>query len=240
MLNINEYLDSTFLKTPLECKLKELDYISKVEYFIQEAIDYNFKLIMLRSKYIPLAVKLINSRKSNLLTGTVIDFPFGNSSTVEKIELAQEALNKNVDDIDCVVDYKCFKQGDKDCIKKFQDDIYHVSDLVLKEQKTIKWIIETGALTKQEIKEIVLVIKEVFYGKLNHYDVADFFIKTSTGYYKGTGAKVEDIKLISSLCEGIPVKASGGIYTKKQAFEMINNGSSRIGTSKALDIFLNK
>ena len=110
MLNINKYLDSTFLKTPLECKMEELDYVFKLESIIQEAIDYNFKLIMLRLQYIPLAIKLINEQKSSLLTGTVIDFPLGDSNTFKKIELAQEALNNNVDEIDCVVDYKSFQE----------------------------------------------------------------------------------------------------------------------------------
>jgi len=240
MLNINEYLDSTFLKTPLECKMKDLEYISKVESVIQEAIDYNFKLVMLRLQYIPLAIKLINDQKSKLLTGTVIDFPFGNSNTVKKIELAQEALNYNVDDVDCVVDYKCFQKGDNDCLKKFQDDIYYVSDLVLKQNKTIKWIIETGALEFKEINKMVVIIRDVFKARLHKYNILNFFIKTSTGYYRGTGAKIEDVKHIFSISEGIPIKASGGIYNTKNALEMINNGASRIGTSKALDIILNK
>ena len=64
-----------------------------------------------------------------------------------------------------------------------------------------------------------MLLKDVFHEKLSHYDVCNFFIKTSTGYYKGTGATLEDIKLISSLSEGIPAKASGGIYTKKQALK---------------------
>ena len=243
MLNITEYLDSTFLKTPSECNLDNSDYINHIKIFIQESIDYNFKLVMLRIDYVNIAIKMIKKQKSKTLVGTVIDFPFGKSSTSNKIELTKKALRCKVDDIDCVVDYEGFKKYNNknpNFINKFKNDIYCVSDLVLKEQKTIKWIIETGALTKKQIEEIVIIIKDVFYEKLSHHDISNFFIKTSTGYYKGTGATVENIKFISSLSEGIPIKASGGIYTKKQALKMIDNGSSRIGTSKALDIFLNK
>tara|TARA_B100001540_G_C15807699_1_gene642874 strand:+ start:1528 stop:2262 length:735 start_codon:yes stop_codon:yes gene_type:complete len=244
MLNINEYLDSTFLKTPSECNLDDSDYVNRIKSFIQESIDCNFKLVMLRIDYVNTAVKMIKKQKSKTLVGTVVDFPFGKASTSNKIELTKKALSSKVDDIDCVVDYEGFKKyyhhKTSNFINKFKNDIYYVSDLVLKEQKTIKWIIETGALNKKQIEQIVIIIKDVFYEKLSHYDVSNFFIKTSTGYYKGTGATLEDIKLISFLSEGIPVKASGGIYTKKQALKMIDNGSSRIGTSKALDIFLNK
>tara|TARA_Y100000746_G_C15357061_1_gene388361 strand:+ start:154 stop:888 length:735 start_codon:yes stop_codon:yes gene_type:complete len=244
MLNINEYLDSTLLKTPSECNLEDFDYANHIKSFVQESIDYDFKLVMLRIDYVDIAIKMIKEQKSKTLVGTVVDFPFGKASTSNKIELTKKALRTKVDDIDCVVDYEGFKKHYHDkktnFINKFKNDIYCVSDLVLKEQKTIKWIIETGALTKKQIEKIVMIIKDVFYDKLSHYDVSNFFIKTSTGYYKGTGAKLEDIKLISSISEGISVKASGGIYTKKQALKMINNGSSRIGTSKALDIFLNK
>ena len=86
MLNITEYLDSTFLKTPSECNLDNSDYINHIKIFIQESIDYNFKLVMLRIDYVNIAIKMIKKQKSKTLVGTVIDFPFGKSSTSNKIE----------------------------------------------------------------------------------------------------------------------------------------------------------
>ena len=43
------------------------------------AISNNFKLVMIRPKYIELAHKLINDASSKVLIGTVVDFPIGDS-----------------------------------------------------------------------------------------------------------------------------------------------------------------
>ena len=39
MLNINEYLDSTLLKTPSECNLEDFDYAKHIKSFVQESIE---------------------------------------------------------------------------------------------------------------------------------------------------------------------------------------------------------
>ena len=135
MLNINEYLDSTFLKTPSECNLDDSDYVNHIKSFIQESNDCT-KLVMLRIDYVNTAVKMIKKQKSKTLVGTVVDFSFGKASTANKIELTKKALNSKVDDIDCVVDYEGFKNiiiKTSNFINKFKNDIYYVSDLVLKE-----------------------------------------------------------------------------------------------------------
>ena len=47
-MNIKQYLDSTYLKTPSQAGLSEAENTIIVKGFIQEAIDENFKLIMIR------------------------------------------------------------------------------------------------------------------------------------------------------------------------------------------------
>ena len=67
------------------------------------------------------------------------------------------------------------------------------------------------------------------------------FFKTSTGYYKGKGASVEDVQIIkSAINESIFIKASGGIKNREDCIKMINAGAQRIGTSSALRIFKNE
>ena len=78
---------------------------------------------MIRPMYISLANQLIKKSKSNVLVGTVIDFPFGDSSTEEKINQAKEVIELGIDDIDYVTDYNIYKQKrfekfDKDILKE--------------------------------------------------------------------------------------------------------------------------
>ena len=45
------------------------------------------------------------------------------------------------------------------------------------------------------------------------------------------------LKLLMSVCGDLSVKASGGISTLKLSLEMIEAGVSRIGTSRAKNIY---
>ena len=62
------------------------------------------------------------------------------------------------------------------------------------------------------------------------------FVKTSTGFGTG-GATVEDVRLMKShVCEGINVKAAGGIRSLADALAMIEAGATRLGTSAGVKI----
>jgi deoxyribose-phosphate aldolase len=50
------------------------------------------------------------------------------------------------------------------------------------------------------------------------------------------GAAVGDIKLIKEMAPGCKIKASGGIKTANQAFEMLEAGAERIGASSGVQI----
>ena len=47
-MNIRQYLDSTYLKTPLQAGITESESIQAAKEYIQEAISEHFKLIMIR------------------------------------------------------------------------------------------------------------------------------------------------------------------------------------------------
>lgn len=76
-MNIKQYLDSTYLKTANQAGISDQQDIDLVKSYIQEAIDENFKLIMIRPKHVLLAYKIISENNSKLQIGTVIDFPKG-------------------------------------------------------------------------------------------------------------------------------------------------------------------
>ena len=101
-MNIKQYLDSTYLKTAAQAGLSENENKEVVTAAIQEAIENDFKLIMIRPEFVKLAKEMIQNANSKVTVGTVIDFPKGESSVEEKISEANRAIQDNVDDLDFV------------------------------------------------------------------------------------------------------------------------------------------
>ena len=232
-MKIENYLESTFLTDDIS----ENKIIKKIENLVLEAIKYNFKLIMIRPKYISFVNNLIEQNQAKLFVGTVIDFPTGLNKSNRKIISALSVLKRNISDLDFVCDYQAFKLKK---FKKFDTEILQSTQLCLESNKTIKWIIETGALEKSEIFDISRRISELIKSNFQ-IRPGQIYIKTSTGYYKGKGASVEDVQIIkSAINESIFIKASGGIKNREDCVKMINAGAQRIGTSSALRIFKNE
>ena len=232
-VNIASYLDSTYLKTAAESGISEIETKEIVVNSIKEAIDAKFACIMIRSEFIAIAKELIETSKSKLKVGTVVDFPFGNSTTKLKITEAKLAVESGAYDIDYVCDYNAFKRGD---FAKFDADILEGTRLVLANKKIVKWIIETGALSVDEIKAIAKRISKLIQSNFPQ-NANKVFIKTSTGYYGGYGATVKDVKAIKSVAGNLQIKASGGMSSLNDCLEMIKAGANRIGTSKAVFIY---
>src|SRR5690554_7682958 len=67
---------------------------------------------MIRPDVVRMARTMIDEAKSEVLVGTVIDFPEGNSSVEEKLKEAQQAIDEGADELDFVIDYTAFKNGD--------------------------------------------------------------------------------------------------------------------------------
>ena len=105
----------------------------------------------------------------------------------------------------------------------------------LENDKIVKWIIETGALSKNEIKSICQRIEAIISSQFSNH-LSKSYIKTSTGYYSGYGAKLDDIKLIKNSIKKMKIKASGGIKSKDFAEKLVKLGCDRIGTSSGKDI----
>ena len=76
-MDIKLFLDSTYLKTAKEAGVSENENVKLVANCIQEAIDENFKLVMIRPGMVSLAKKMVTNQKSKVAIGTVIDFPKG-------------------------------------------------------------------------------------------------------------------------------------------------------------------
>lgn len=234
-MNIKQYLDSTYLKTATQANLSEEENTKVVVNCIQEAIDFNFKLIMIRPDKVVLAKKMIQEANSKVTIGTVIDFPLGNGTLEEKLTEAKQAIENGVDDLDYVVNYEAFKRGEIDEVKK---QVLEGTKLGLAHHKIVKWIIEVAALDDHQIVQLSALIKNVVVANFSENDYEKVFVKSSTGFYKTpegvpNGATVPTIKLMLENSFPLPVKAAGGVRTYEEAVEMVELGVKRIGTSAA-------
>lgn len=235
IMNIKQYLDSTYLKTPSQAGLSLGENIKIVEDFVAEAIEENFKLIMIRPDMVALAKKMIIKKQSKVLIGTVIGFPEGTASIEEKLAEANQAISDGVDDLDFVCNYEKFKSGEVQTVKH---EVLRATKLGLDHHKTVKWIIEIAALSDQQIIQLSVLIKNVVIANFKEENYQNVFVKSSTGFYKTengepNGATVPAIIMMLENSSPLPVKAAGGVRTQGEALKMIALGVKRIGTSAA-------
>jgi deoxyribose-phosphate aldolase len=234
-MNIKQYLDSTYLKTPSQAGLSDAENTIVVKEFIQEAIDENFKLIMIRPNLVSLANKMIADANSPVQIGTVIDFPEGKAGIEAKLTEASQAIKNGADDLDFVCNYEAFKDGNVDLVK---EEVLKCTQLGLAHNKVVKWIIEVAALNEKQIMQLSAMIKNSVITHFKEENYSSVFVKSSTGFYKTennlpNGATIPAIIIMLENANPLPVKAAGGVRTYDEAVEMIRLGVKRIGTSGA-------
>lgn len=237
-MRLGDYLDSTYLRTPKQSGLSDSETLEVVHELIREADENNFFAVMVRPDYVRSSRMLLDELKSKVKLGTVIDFPEGKNNVDLKLSEAQRAIADGADELDFVTDYTAFKSGN---IGKVQEEIEICTKVGLNADKKVKWIIETAALTDEEIVGITKLIRKVSEEKFTEFPLEDIFVKSSTGFYitpngEPNGANPHVIKLMMEHKGELSVKASGGVRSKKDAEEMIALGVKRIGTSSALKI----
>ena len=234
-MNIKQYLDSTYLKTAINAGISESENTKIAESFIQEAIDEQFKLIMIRPEIVHMAKKMITEARSKVVIGTVIDFPEGKSAIEAKLIEAVQAIADGADELDFVCNYEAFKSGNVALLK---EEILKGTQLGLENHKVVKWIIEVAALNTQQIVQLSALIKNVAVSNFKEEVYDQVFVKSSTGFYKTdnnapNGATVETIVMMLENASPLPVKAAGGVRTYEEAVAMVRLGVKRIGTSSA-------
>jgi deoxyribose-phosphate aldolase len=240
-MNIAQYLDSTYLKTPAQSGISDEETLQKDKDLAQEAIDHSIFAVMIRPDYVSDIKKYIQERNSNVVVGTVIGFHEGTNSIDKKLAEALKAIEDGADELDFVINYNAYLKGDLELIKK---EFVTCTQLCLKHHKIVKWIIEIAALTDHEIADLTKNISHWAEDNFSE-EVANIFVKSSTGFYetadgKPNGATFEAIKIMLDNAGRLPVKAAGGVRTPEDAEKMINLGVKRIGTSSAIALIKNQ
>ena len=241
-MDLKTFIDSTYLKTAVQANLSDFENDKIVSETIYEAISEHYKLVMIRPEYVLMAKKIILGANSTLDVGTVISFPEGTNSVTEKLAEASIAIADGADDLDFVINYEAFKNGTINLVKQ---EVLECTRLGIDHAKTVKWIIETAALTTDEIIKICVLIKNVVLSNFKEQAYQSIFIKSSTGFFKTenntpNGATFDAIVLMLENGSPLSIKASGGIKTFEEAIAMIKLGVKRIGTSAAKAIVDNQ
>ncbi len=121
-----------------------------------------------------------------------------------------------------VINIGALKSGDLALVEK---DIRAVVQAA--RNKVTKVILETGLLTDEEKVTACQICKKA----------GATFVKTSTGFAKGSAATEADILLMrKTVGPRMGVKASGGVRSVADAKKMIAAGATRIGTSSGVAI----
>lgn len=209
----NKYFDHTILKPDA----RKTD----VRNIVDQAVEYGFYSVCINPCYVGFVSKHLAGTQVKVCT--VSGFPLGSNTTESKRLETREALKNGADEIDMVINIGALKDEDYEYV---YEDIKAISKECKKFNATLKVILETCLLTKDEIA-IASILADLAGANM---------VKTSTGF-STSGAKAEDVSLMSfCVSSNVSVKASGGISSKEDFFEMIEAGCSRIGASKSVNI----
>ncbi|GAA4150247.1 deoxyribose-phosphate aldolase [Chryseobacterium ginsenosidimutans] len=241
-MDIAQYLDSTYLKTPAQSGLSNEETLQKDIELAQEAIGNKIFAVMIRPDYVSEIKKYIQENNSNVVVGTVIGFHEGTYSIDKKLAEATKAIADGADELDFVINYNAYLKGDLNLVK---EEFVKCTKLCLQHHKITKWIIEIAALTDEQIAELTKNISNWAEENFSENDLSKIFVKSSTGFYETTngkpnGATFEGIKIMLANAGKLLVKAAGGVRTPEDAEKMINLGVKRIGTSSALALIKNQ
>ncbi|WPO82183.1 deoxyribose-phosphate aldolase [Chryseobacterium sp. JJR-5R] len=235
-MNIAQYLDSTYLKTPQQSGLSNQETLQKNKELAQEAIDNGILAVMIRPDYVAEIKEYIREKNADVIVGTVIGFHEGTYSVEDKLAEASGAIADGADELDFVINYPAYLNGDLHTVK---EEFIQCTQLCIQHHKVAKWIIEIAALTDEQIADLTRNISDWAEADFNENDLPEIFIKSSTGFYeteggKPNGATFEGIKIMLDHAGKLSVKAAGGVRTPEDAEKMISMGVKRIGTSSAL------
>ena len=77
---MKKFIDNTFLKTSLELDTSEEDLKEKIQAFVKESVQMDFKCVVVRPEHLNLAFNIKSKFKSSIKIATVVNFPLGTDS----------------------------------------------------------------------------------------------------------------------------------------------------------------
>ncbi|MBQ8322407.1 MAG: deoxyribose-phosphate aldolase [Clostridia bacterium] len=188
----------------------------QIKKICDEGMKYGTASVCIPPCYVGRAKKYVGDK---LKICTVIGFPNGYNATAVKVFETEDAVKNGADEIDMVINIGMLRAEEDGQVC---DEIRAVKAAC--GDKILKVIIETCLLSEDEKLRMCKIVT----------DAGADYIKTSTGFSTG-GATLDDVKLMrANVGERVLVKAAGGISGLEDAQAFLDNGASRLGTSRVV------
>ena len=179
---------------------------------------YRFAAVCVNPCWVSRAVSRLSDTDVKVVT--VVGFPLGTSVTDVKAFETRQAVDAGAQELDVVAPIGHVKEENWSYVL---DDISAVVEAA--SGRKVKVILETAVLNAELIVKAALICK----------DAGAHFVKTSTGFSEKGGATVAAVQLLRrAVGPDMGVKASGGIRDARSAWQMIEAGADRIGTSSLI------
>lgn len=185
----------------------------------KDGVKLGCATICINPGYIALCEPYVKGSKTRLCP--VVDFPFGTSSTLSRLQQIEQASQSDqVQEVDIVANFGKIRSH---LYEEVLDDLTACANTAHKAGKELKVILETDALNEDEILKMVEICKQA---------KADF-VKTSTGFLTGHESHGATRSLIAQMLEAaqddIKVKGSGCIRDRQHFLDLIDLGIDRMG-----------
>lgn len=179
----------------------------------------------------PYAVKKAHEllKFSDVVVGTVIGFPHGNSSIEVKAFETERAIHDGAKEIDMVVNIGKILGNDWEYVEK---EIAQIKKITHKRKAILKVIFENDFMPDDDHKirlcKICSNLKVEYVKTSTGYG----FVKDADGKYSYKGATEYDVELMRKNSDPeVHVKAAGGIRTLDEMLSMVEKGVTRIGAT---------
>ncbi len=167
---------------------------------------------------LPIARERLGSKSTTKLI-SVIAFPFGFIPTSNKRKEAEYAIEKGAEELDLVPNYFALKEGN---IELFAEEINQISELGI----PVRVIIDLNTLLN--LSKLSIAIEALI-------DAGAIGIQLGNGF--GPSVSKDQINHVSKIVKNrCSIKTVGGIKTFDQAIEIIEAGSTYLGTSFGFEI----
>ena len=196
----------------------------------QIALQYDVASVCIKPYAVSQATTLLKG--SDVLVGTVIGFPHGNSATKIKVAETVQACMEGAAEIDMVINIGKALSGDWQFVKR---DIEAVCKAAHEHGAILKVIFENDFIPEDATKIKLCEICS---------DLGVDFVKTSSGYgmvkgedgkYSYQGATLHDLELMRAHSdERVQVKAAGGVRTLDDLLAVRALGVSRVGATATI------
>ena len=168
--------------------------------------------------HLSIARERLGGKSTTKLT-SVIAFPFGLIPTYNKLKEAEYAIEKGTEELDFVPNYFAFEEGN---IELFAEEINQICELGI----PVRVIIDANTLLAST--KLSLAINASIDAGATGIQIGNGFGPSIT--------KIQTQQVSEIVKNRCSIKAVGGIKTFDQAIEIIESGSTFIGTSFGFEI----